>query len=236
MKLTYIRWSMIVIEMNGLTIVTDPVFRMLGWAAQPPEYTIDQLPRPDLILVSHRHFDHWDAWTMRRLPKETPLIVRPRKIARDARRWGYTDVQELEPWHETQIGDLAITAVPAQHTGYEVGYVLEGEKTVYFAGDTSLNTEIFTAIAEKFDLDAVLLPIGGLHFFGHSQHIDPPQAVEALKLLKPEIVLGTHWGCAPSLPPLTDMPGTPQELARLLEKEGLDVAVRGTAPLETVEL
>ena len=82
----------------------------------------------------------------------------------------------------------------------------------------------------------MLLPIGGLHFFGFSQHIDPPQAVEALKLLQPKAVIGTHWGCAPSLPPVTDMPGTPRELARLLEEAGIDVAVGGMAPLETVEL
>jgi len=236
MKITYVRWSMTIIEMNGLILVTDPVFKMLGFHTQPREYTIEKLPKPDLILVSHRHVDHWDAWTMRRLPKDIPLIVRPHKIAPAARRWGYSHVQELDSWHKTQVGEVTLTAVPAQHQGYEVGYVLQGEKTVYFAGDTSFNDEIFTVIGQRFDLDVVLLPIGGLHFFGYSQHIDPPQAVEALKLLRPQVVVGTHWGCAPSLPPLTDMPGTPRELARLVEKEGLDVAVRGMAPLEIVEL
>lgn len=227
---------MTVIEMKGLTIVTDPVFKILGFPAMPREYTIDQLPKPDLILVSHRHVDHWDPWTMRRLPKDTPLIVRPHKIAADARRWSYAQVQELAPWNKTQVGEVTITAVPAKHMGPEVGFVLQGEKTVYFAGDTSLDDEIFTAIGRRFDLDAVLLPIGGLHFFGVSAHIDPPQAVEALKLLKPRVVIGTHWGCSPSLPPLTDMPGTPGELARLLTDAQTNVAVRGLTPLETVEL
>jgi L-ascorbate metabolism protein UlaG (beta-lactamase superfamily) len=236
MKVTYIRWSMTIIEMNDLTIVTDPIFRLLGLQAAPREYTIEHLPKPDLILISHRHFDHWDPWTMRRLPKDIPLIGRPHRIADDARRLGYTQVQELDSWHKTQVGDVSVTAVPAQHQGYEVGFVLQGEKSVYFAGDTSFHDEIFTVIGQRFDLDVVLLPIGGLRFFGFSAHIDPLQAVEALKLLRPQAVVGTHWGCAPSLPPITDMPGTPQELARLLAEAQVEVVVRGMAPLETVEL
>ena len=86
------------------------------------------------------------------------------------------------------------------------------------------------------DLDVALLPIGGLRFLGRSKQIDPLQAVEALKLLRPRIVIGTHWGCAPRLPPIIELPGTPQELARLLAKAQVDVAVRGMAPLEMVEV
>jgi L-ascorbate metabolism protein UlaG (beta-lactamase superfamily) len=236
MKITYIRWSMTIIEMDGLAIVTDPVFRMLGFRAMPREYTIEQLPKPDLILVSHRHVDHWDPWTMRRLPKNIPLIVRPHRIADDARRLGYTQVQELDSWSKTQVGDVTIIAVPAKHQGTEVGFVLQGEKNIYFAGDTSFDEKTFTAVGQQFDLDVVLLPIGGLHFFGTSAHIDPPQAVEALKLLRPRIVIGIHWGCSPSWPPITDMPGTPQELAGLLAEAQMDVVVQGMAPLETVEI
>jgi len=236
-KIKYIRWAMTVIEMNGLTLVTDPFFRMLRFLrAAPREYTLEQLPKPDLILVSHRHFDHWDPWTMRRLPKEIPLIVRPKRIADDARRFGYTSVRELAPWKEAQVGDVSVTAVPAVHQGGEVGFVIQGERTVYFGGDTSFDREIFTAIGQRFDLDVALLPIGGLSFLGWAKQIDPPQAVEALKLLRPRVVVGIHWGCAPRRPPLVDMPGTPQELARLLAEAQVDVAVRGMAPLEIVEV
>lgn len=228
---------MTIIEMNGFTIVTDPVFRILGFLQTVPrEYTIEQLPKPNLILISHQHIDHWDPWTMRRLPKEIPLIVRPERIADDAQRLGYTCVQELHPWEKAQVEDATITAVPAVHPGSEVGFVLQGDKTVYFAGDTSLDHEIFTSIGQRFDLDIVLLPIGGLRLFGKSKQIDPPQAVEAIKLLRPRVVIGTHWGCSPHLPPIIEMPGTPQELTRLLAEAQMDVAVRGMAPLETVRV
>lgn len=236
-RITYVRWSMTIIEMNGLVIITDPVFRLLGlFRAAPRAYTIEHLPRPDLILVSHRHFDHWDPWTMRRLPRDTPLVVRPRRIAEDARRLGYAGVRELHPWEEARVQGVTVTAVPAVHPGSEVGFVVQGEKTVYFGGDTSFDRQAFTAIGQRFDLDVALLPIGGLRMLGAAGQIDPPQAVEALKLLGPEVVVGIHWGCMPSLPPLIQMDGTPEQLARELAETQVGVDVRGMAPLETVEV
>jgi len=228
---------MTIIEMNGFTIVTDPIFRILGFLqAMPREYTIEQLPKPNLILISHRHIDHWDPWTMRRLPKEIPLIVRPERIADDAQRLGYTCVQELHPWEKTQVEDVTITAVPAVHPDCEVGFVLQGEKTIYFAGDTSFDHEIFASIGQRFDLDIVLLPIGGLRMFGRARQIDPVQAVKAIKLLRPKTVVGIHWGGLPHWLPFIEMPGTPQELTRLLAEAQMDVAVHGMAPLETVRV
>jgi L-ascorbate metabolism protein UlaG (beta-lactamase superfamily) len=235
-RVTYVRWSMCLIEMNGLRILTDPVFRMLGWRQPPADYTVDRLPPLDLILVSHRHLDHWDRWAMSHLKRDIPLLVRPRRIAADARRLGFTQVQELSPWEQAEVRGLRVTATPALHMGGEVGFVLQGEWTVYFAGDTSFDVEIFTVIAERFAPDVVILPIGGLAFFGRSQQIDPPQAVEALRLLRSQVIVGTHWGCVPNWPPLVEMSGTPQALAELLAQTGLPTQVRGMHPLDTVEI
>ncbi|MDY7041049.1 MAG: MBL fold metallo-hydrolase [Chloroflexota bacterium] len=236
MRVTYIRWSMCLIEMNGLNILTDPVFRIFGLRQPPAGYTVDQLPQLHLIVVSHRHFDHWDRWAMSQLDRDITLLVRPRRIANEARRLGFTKVQELAPWEEVEVRGLGVTATPALHMGGEVGFVFHGERPVYFAGDTSFDAGNFTAIAERFAPEVTILPIGGLAFFGLSQHIDPPQAVEALRLLRPQVVIGTHWGCAPNLPPLVKMPGTPQALAELLAQAGLPTQVRGMRPLDTVEL
>ena len=236
MRVTYIRWSMCLIETHGLNILTDPVFRIFGRRQPPVDYTVDRLPPLDMIVVSHRHIDHWDRWTMAHLDRDIPLLVRPHRIAADARRLGFTEVRELAPWEEAEVQGLRVTATPALHFGGEVGFVLHGERTVYFAGDTSFDARIFTAIAERLAPEVVILPIGGLSFFGRTQHIDPPQAVEALRLLKSQVVIGTHWGCAPNLPPLVEMPGTPQALVELLAQAGLPTQVRGMYPLDTVEL
>jgi L-ascorbate metabolism protein UlaG (beta-lactamase superfamily) len=236
MRVTYVRWSMCLIEMNGLNILTDPVFKMLGWRLPPAEYTVDRLPPLDLILVSHRHLDHWDRWAMSHLKRDIPLLVRPRRIAADARRLGFTRVRELAPWEQAEVCGLRVTATPALHVGGEVGFVLQGERTVYFAGDTSFDAEIFAAIAERFAPEVTILPIGGLAFFGRSQHIDPPQAVEALRLLRSSVVIGTHWGGAPNWPTLVEMRGTPRALAELVAQAGLPTQVRGMHPLDTVEI
>jgi L-ascorbate metabolism protein UlaG (beta-lactamase superfamily) len=184
---------------------------------------------------------------MSQLPdKEIPLIVRPRPdkkipfivrsgdIAADARRLGYTDVRELPPWQETQVKALTITAVPAVHPGTEVGFVIQGEKTVYFAGDTALDHGIFTDIDQRFDLDVVLLPIGGLRIFGRGRAIDPVQAVEALKLLHPKVVVGIHWGGLPHWLPFVKLPGTPSKLVDEVTKAQINVRVLDAPPLHTV--
>jgi L-ascorbate metabolism protein UlaG (beta-lactamase superfamily) len=232
---------MTIIETGNLVILTDPVFRLLGlFRAAPREYTLDRLPHADLILVSHRHLDHWDPWTMRRLPKEVPLVVRPRRIADDARQLGFTTVHPLAPGETIREKGLTITGTRAVHPGGEVGFVVHGEnrdETVYFAGDTSFDSKVFAEIGDRFDLDAALLPIGGLRFLGSgSAQMGPAQAVRALELLRPRVVVGIHWGCAPRVPPLFDMPGTPHDLAGLVEKAGLDVDVRGLRPLEPVNV
>jgi L-ascorbate metabolism protein UlaG (beta-lactamase superfamily) len=227
---------MTITGMGGLTIITDPVFRMLGQRSASRTYGIEQLPRPGLVLISHRHLDHWDTWTMRRLLKDVPLVVRPGRIADDARRLGYTHVQELGPWEETEAAGLAITAVPAVHPGSEVGFVFRGEGAVYFAGDTGFDSGIFAAIGQRFDLDVALLPIGALRFLGWSGQMDLRQAVSALRLLCPKTVVGIHWGCLRPFPPFVEMPGTPQELASLLAKEQMSVATRGMAPLDVAEI
>ena len=73
MKLTYIRYSMTIIETGGLTIVTDPVFHMLGISQAPRSYTRARMPRPDLVFISHTHLDHFDPSLLRQLPPDTPV-------------------------------------------------------------------------------------------------------------------------------------------------------------------
>ena len=95
MKLTYIRWSMTIIETNGLTIITDPVFRMLGVHQKPKMYTFDRMPRPDLVFISHTHFDHFSKAVLKRLDPDTPIWM----PARRAPIWGWPG-----PWPDKAKG------------------------------------------------------------------------------------------------------------------------------------
>jgi L-ascorbate metabolism protein UlaG (beta-lactamase superfamily) len=236
MKLTYIRWSMTIIETMGVTIITDPVFRMFGLHQAPSSYTFDQMPRPDLVFVSHTHPDHFEPATLKRLPPGTPIWMPAEHLAR-AEKLALAGVRGVQEWEADTLRGVRLTAVPAVHGGGELGLVVEGDRTAYFAGDTSLDRDLFRTIGQRWRLDAVLLPIGDLRTLGLPVgHIGPGRAPHALRLLgEPRVVLPTHYS-GMSLAPLIYCPGTPRKLSRALHKAELGAVVGTTRPLETIEI
>lgn len=235
MKLTYIRWSMTLIETEGLTIVTDPVFRMFGIHQAPKSYTFERLPRPDLVFISHTHLDHFDPSTVKRLDRSTPVCMPAAKVG-SASRLGLTALRGLTEWETFSFKGVELTAVPAQHTGGELGLVVEGDRTVYFAGDTALDRELFRTIGQRWDLDAVLLPIGDLRTLGVPVgHLGPRKAPQALRLLgEPRLVVPTHYS-GMSLAPLVFFGGTPRKLAGAIADSELGTIIGTSRPLEVVE-
>jgi L-ascorbate metabolism protein UlaG (beta-lactamase superfamily) len=236
MKLTYIRWSMTIIETQGLTIVTDPVFRMLGIRQTPKAYTFERMPRPDLVFVSHTHLDHFSPSVLRRIPADTPVWIPAEKVHK-ASRLGLEALRGLDAWESDEFRGIRLTAVPGRHTGGELGLVIEGDRTVYFAGDTSLDQDIFHAIGQRWPLDAVLLPVGRLKTLGIPfRHIGPKQALKALRFLgEPHVVVPTHYS-GMTLRPLMTFGGTPRKLSKAIRKAELGCLVGTTRPLETVDI
>ena len=217
MKLTYIRWSMTLIETDGLTIVTDPVFRMFGLHQAPRSYTWDRMPLPDLVFVSHTHVDHFEPATLKRLAPGTPVWM-PKGKEEKAVHLGLDGLRAVDPWQSEKLRGVRLTAVPARHSGGELGLVVEGERTVYFAGDTSLDRELFRAIGHRWRLDAVLLPVGDLRSLG-----------------EPRVVVPTHYS-GMTLRPLLGFAGTPRKLGEEIHRGELGVLVGTTRPLESVEI
>ncbi len=236
MKLTYIRWGMTVIETDGLTIVTDPVFGFLGRHYAPRSYTEERMPLPDLVFISHTHFDHFEPGVLKRLPPGTPVWMPADKVSR-AGRLGLDGLRGVSAWQTEEFRGLRLTAVPAQHSGGELGLVVEGERTVYFAGDTSLDAELFRTIGHRWRLDAVLLPIGDLRILGLPiAQINPRRAPHALRLLgEPPVVVPTHYS-GMSLRPLMFFRGSPRKLGAALHKAELGAIVGTSRPLESVEV
>ncbi len=236
MKLTYIRWSMTIIETQGLTLVTDPVFRITGIPQAPKSYTLERLPRPDLVFVSHAHIDHFEPATLRRLDRDTPVWM-PADRVHKAARLGLRALRGVEPWESDEFRGLRLTAVPTQHRGGELGLVVEADRTVYFAGDTALDRELFRTIGHRWDLDAVLLPIGDLRSLGLPfGHIGPRKATQALRLLgEPRLVVPTHYS-GMTLGPFIYFGGTPRKLAAAVHKAGLGTIIGSIRPLQTAEV
>lgn len=236
MKLTYIRWSMTIIETRGLTIITDPVFRIFGVHQAPKSYTFDRMPRPDLVFISHTHIDHFAPSVLKQLDRSTPVWMPADKVEK-ASRLGLKALRGVREWESDHFKGIRLTAVPAAHTGGELGLVIEGDRTVYFAGDSSLDRELFRSIGHRWSLDAVLLPIGNLHSLGVPfRHISPRKSPQALRLLgEPRAVVPTHYS-GMTLGPLMYFGGTPRKLSEEIAKSELGTLVGTTRPLETLEL
>jgi L-ascorbate metabolism protein UlaG (beta-lactamase superfamily) len=199
--LTYVGHATVLIAMDGLRVLTDPVLRhrvlhlrRRGGVAVPGVEPVD------IVLVSHSHYDHLDRRSLARLPRGT-RIVAPRKLAGLLRRTGDLDVIGVDRGDEVNVGPARITAMHAQHDGRRrplgpdagaLGYLIEGTSTVFFAGDT----ELFEGMATvgEAGIDVALLPIWGWGSKLGAGHMDPRSAAEALRLLRPQVVVPIHWG------------------------------------------
>lgn len=214
---TWIGHSTYLINIEGLTILTDPVWepycapfpiRGLQRHSVPPIALAD-IPSVDFVLLSHNHYDHLDAKTVRALHSLHPQLewIVPERLSSWFYRRGIRSVSELPRWEAKQIKNCKVTAVPSQHFSGRTfwdknkthwnGYVVETkEKKIYFTGDTGYNTKDFKAIGERFShMDLSLIPIGTYvpQKFMQPVHINPFEAVQIHQDVKSRLSLGMHW-------------------------------------------
>jgi L-ascorbate metabolism protein UlaG (beta-lactamase superfamily) len=201
-RITFLGHATVLVELDGLRLLTDPVLRRLVgplWRRTPKPH-LGPLSGLDAVLISHLHLDHYDPASLRLLDKGVPIIG-PRGSARSLRWRGFADVHELCPGETLTLGAVEITATEARHprgrhplgqSAPSVGYVISGTHDVYFAGDTGL----FPGMVDLWPrLDVALLPIAGLGpRLPEVKHLSPRHAVRAMELLRPEIVIPIHWG------------------------------------------
>lgn len=204
----------IMFRMNGKWILTDPVFydRASPFSFVGPRRLVDRaveldkIPDPDIILLSHNHYDHLDQNAIRFLAKKNPLFIVPLKNAAYLKTLGVSNITEMDWWEYAKIDDLTIHCTPAKHFSNRwlndrnhslwSGFFVEGDYSVYFAGDTayaSLFSEIEKVIGAP---DIAALPIGAYlpRWFMQEVHMDPEDAVRAFLDLKAKTFLPIHWG------------------------------------------
>jgi L-ascorbate metabolism protein UlaG (beta-lactamase superfamily) len=196
-RLLYVGHATVLIELDGVRLLTDPVLRPRVWhlRRRVPLDTAE-LGRIDAALVSHVHFDHFDRPSLRMLGTDVTVVVPvgARRLVRE-----FTDVREVDVGDEVRVGQVTIRATPAEHQGYRLllrsapslGFLVSGSRRIYFAGDTDLFEEM-SALAGS--LDAVLLPVAGWGSKVDRGHLDPLRAAQSLHLLKPRLAVPIHWG------------------------------------------
>ncbi len=213
----WIGHSTYLIEIDGLTILTDPVWdsycsplpiKGLKRRAELPVALAD-LPPIDIVLISHNHYDHLDAKTVSMLHRFHPQIhwILPLGLSPWFRRKGIHSTTELGWWQNLIVNGCKITAVPTQHFSGRTlfdqnktfwnGYVLEKRgKRMYFTGDTGYNSVDFKKIGERWpSMDLSLIPIGTYvpEQFMQPVHISPREAVQIHQDVKSNLSLGMHW-------------------------------------------
>lgn len=200
-RFTWVGHSTALIDLDGTRLLTDPVLRgHLGpLVRHGPPPGPESTEGIDAVLISHLHHDHADLGSLRRLPREVPMLVPPGSRAFFDRH-GFDRVSELEPGSSTAVGTLRVSAVEADHEvgrrrharrSEAIGFLVEGSRSVYFAGDT----DVFAGMEGLSpDLDLALLPIWGWGPSVGPGHMDPRRAAEAAALLSPGLAIPIHWG------------------------------------------
>ncbi|MBP2251200.1 L-ascorbate metabolism protein UlaG (beta-lactamase superfamily) [Halarchaeum solikamskense] len=177
MDVTLARHATLVVDLDGTRFLVDPMLSEAG-ENPPVENTPRQRRNPlvdlpdvdlghDAVLVTHRHQDHWDAWTTAVDP-DTPLFCNPAETEA-FRADGLTDVRPVEDAQE--FAGVSIERTPARHGHGEVaramapvcGFVLDGSESLYLTGDTVWYDPV-AEVLEARDLDAVVVNAGAAQF------------------------------------------------------------------------
>lgn len=195
-RLRYIGHATVEIELDGVRLLTDPLLRKrVAHLRRASPVDARTLLQPDLVLISHAHLDHLDRASLRFV--SGARMVAPPGVG--ATLSGY-HVEELSAGDEVEVGPLVVRATHAEHEGGRpprregpaLGYAILGSRRVFFAGDTDLFAEMEGLVP---DLDLALLPIWGWGAtLGRGKHMNPERAAEAVRRLRPKVVVPIHWG------------------------------------------
>ena len=203
--LDFIGHSSVVVGLDGVRLLTDPVTRARVGPLRrvQPVPARDRLRDIDAVLISHLHWDHLDVPSLRDLGRDVAIIV-PAGAGTWLRGLGFGDVRELAVGGETSVGSVLVRGVPAVHSGYRpplgptappLGFVVRGSRTIYFAGDTDLFDGMGQIASPGEPIDVALLPVWSWGpMLGRGCHLDPLRAAEALRLIRPRAAVPIHWG------------------------------------------
>lgn len=187
------------------TVLTDPI--LTGRVAhlrrrRGPIPSDPDVRAPDVVLLSHLHADHTHLPSLRLLGQDVPIVV-PRHApdVLPALRAVGGRLIEIVAGDEITIGGLGIRAVPADHDGRRwrrgpadtvaLGYVISGQRTTYFAGDTDLYPDIGDWVPH---CDLALLPVGGWGPNLGPGHMNPTRAAEAAEIVHAGLAIPVHFG------------------------------------------
>ena len=245
--MTWIGHATFLLQLGGRNVLTDPHFSEraspVGFAGPRRivelPLALEELPRIDVVVVSHNHYDHLDEQTVRRLSRQpggSPLFLVPLGLAQWFRSKDVAHVEELDWWQSRELDGLRYTLVPVQHwskrTLWDTNRTLWGGWAIEGAGYKLLHTGDLGYSRDTRDVgerigpfDVAFVPIGGYapRWFMSLYHVDVSEAIQVRADLGAATAIGMHWGTFENL---TDEPldEPPRWLASEREKAGLTPA------------
>ncbi|MEM6327061.1 MAG: metal-dependent hydrolase [Bacteroidota bacterium] len=226
MTITYFGHSAIQAETDGPTLLFDPHL-----SGNPHTEADPASLSPDVVLLTHAHFDHYGD-TEAILQNTGSLLIAQFEIM------VYVQQQiEHETFQPMNTGGTAtfdwgrVTNTHARHSssfadgtygGLAGGFVVELDGlTIFNSGDTALFSEM-ADIGDRFDIDVAFLPVGDVLTMG------PDDAVRAAQMLRPTLSIPVHWGTFPFFT------GTPEAFVEKMRAAGMDA--RHLAPGDTLDV
>ena len=215
-KICWLGHSTALIEIDGKIILTDPVFSkwvspftFMGTKAFPysENYSLEQLPPIDLILISHDHYDHLDYPTIKKLQNSKVRFVTALGVGAHLESWGISPdrITELDWWDEYKLtDDIQLIATPARHfsgrgltnrfsTLWASWVILGAQQRVFFGADSGYFTG-FKTIGDKYGpFDLAMLECGQYSQYWPSIHMAPEETFQAANDLKAQTLLPIHW-------------------------------------------
>jgi len=219
----YIIWighATFLIKLGNTTIITDPVFSKNAGPLifgpkrfTEPALKLNEIPKTDLFLLTHNHYDHQDMRTITRFPFKKSKVLLPLKLGKYFTRNGYEDVNEMDWYDEIKIKDeLKVTFLPAVHWSKRSftdtnktlwgNFLIEYKnKKILFACDTGVGN-IYKELGDRFGpIDLTLINIGAYNFYPmmpykdkSAYHTNPEEALSIARDLKSKKAIGMHWG------------------------------------------
>jgi L-ascorbate metabolism protein UlaG (beta-lactamase superfamily) len=215
LRVTWFGHSSLLLEIDGTNVVVDPFwsertspFPWLGpkrW--YPPPVSIEHLPRVDVVVISHDHYDHLDRASVQALYERGARFIVPLGVASHLVGWGIPSdrITQLDWWQEARVGTLTIASVPSRHASGRLsarsdqtlwtGYALLGPRhRVFYSGDTGMN-DTFPDVGERYGpFDVGLIEAGQYDAQWPDWHLGPEQAMQVGQEVRARTLIPVHWG------------------------------------------
>jgi L-ascorbate metabolism protein UlaG (beta-lactamase superfamily) len=214
---TFVNHATVLLQLRGLNIITDPVWAEraspASWVGpkrkRAPGVALHELPRIDLVLISHNHYDHLDIKTVAAIAaRYAPKILVPLGNRAFLERRGIANVVEMDWWDSVSLAPgSGITFTPSQHfsarglfdrnkTLWGAFFVEHHGARVFFGGDSAYSS-VYRQIHDRLGApDLAFLPIGAYEprWFMKAVHMNPEEAVQAHLDLQAKQSMAIHFG------------------------------------------